>query len=47
LLFVSLYVFISGVLEEAEFYSIEPLVKIIKDKIQAREDRQKLPVSHK
>ncbi|XP_020916448.1 BTB/POZ domain-containing protein KCTD5 [Exaiptasia diaphana] len=33
-----------GVLEEAEFYSIEPLVKIIKQKIQDREDRQKIPL---
>lgn len=34
-----------GVLEEAEFYNIDPLVKIIKDRIQSREARQKLPVS--
>lgn len=37
--------FFIGVLEEAEFYNIDPLVKIIKDRIQSREARQKLPVS--
>lgn len=37
--------FFTGVLEEAEFYNIDPLVKIIKDRIQSREARQKLPVS--
>lgn len=37
--------FFVGVLEEAEFYNIDPLVKIIKDRIQSREARQKLPVS--
>jgi len=37
--------FFVGVLEEAEFYNIDPLVRIIKDRIQSREARQKLPVS--
>ena len=37
--------FFIGVLEEAEFYNIDPLVRIIKDRIQSREARQKLPVS--
>lgn len=36
-----------GVLEEAEFYNIDPLVKIIKDRIQSREARQKLPLQSK
>ncbi|XP_073246745.1 BTB/POZ domain-containing protein KCTD5-like [Porites lutea] len=30
-----------GVLEEAEFYNIDPLVKIIKDRIQSRDSRLK------
>ena len=35
----------SGVLEEAEFYNIDPLVKIIKDRIQSRDSRLKPAVS--
>lgn len=35
-----------GVLEEAEFYNIDPLVRQIKEKIQSREARLKHPVSH-
>ena len=36
---------LSGVLEEAEFYNIDPLVKIIKDRIQSRDSRLKPAVS--
>ncbi|EDO40057.1 predicted protein [Nematostella vectensis] len=36
-----------GVLEEAEFYSIEPLVKMIKERIEAREASRKIPLQAK
>lgn len=35
-----------GVLEEAEFYNIDPLVRIIKERIDSREARLKHPVSY-
>ena len=37
--------FISGVLEEAEFYNIDPLVRLVKEKIKARDAKLKFPVS--
>ena len=44
--FTVLFMFcFSGVLEEAEFYNIDPLVKIIKDRIQSRDSRLKPAVS--
>ncbi len=35
-----LFFYISGILEEAEFYNITPLIKLVKEKIRERDAKQ-------